>query len=127
MKRRMIPLLAAGLIAGPAMLAPLAASAHTSISLGFNLGALLAPPVVGYGYGYAPPVAYAPAPVVGYAPPVTYAPPPVRYVAPPVAYGYAPPVVTYAPPVVYAPAPAYYGPRVRFGGVFHWGGHRGWR
>lgn len=41
-----------------------------------------------------------------FAPPVTYAPPPVVYApAPPVLYAPAPPVVYSAPPVVYSPAP----------------------
>jgi hypothetical protein len=49
---------------------------------------------------FAPPVAYAPPPVVyAPAPPVVYAP------APPVVYAPTPPVVYSAPPVVYAPAP----------------------
>lgn len=41
-----------------------------------------------------------------FAPPVVYAPPPVVYApAPPVVYAPAPPVVYSAPPVVYAPPP----------------------
>lgn len=62
---------------------------------------------------FAPPVAYAPPPVVyAPAPPVVYAPPPL------VVYAPAPPVVYSAPPVVYAPGPVvvyrHWAPR------YHW-------
>lgn len=80
--------------------APVAASAHTDLFFGLNLGGLFGPPAV----VYAPPAYYAPAP------PVYYAPAPV-YVAP--------------PPVYYAPRPIYRAPTVIYYGHRGWD-HDGW-
>jgi hypothetical protein len=61
------------------------------------------------------------------APPVVYAPPPVVYApAPPVVYAPAPPVVYSAPPVIYRPAPVvvyrHWVPRGHWG---YWSHERG--
>lgn len=96
------------LLAGSALvvaaLLPMAASAHTHVFLGINLGGLFAPP-----------------PVVVYGPPVYYAPPPVYYARP--SY--------YAPPGYYAPRAVYTGPYPVYHRRWdrdrdhHW--RRGWR
>lgn len=83
-------LIGLAVVAATAM--PVAAFAHTDVSIGLGLGG----PV------------YVPPPAVYIAPEPVYAPPPVVYAQP--GYVYTPPVV-YGPPVVYDDR--YYGPRYR--------------
>lgn len=98
--KRTACLLAGSALAIAAMV-PIAASAHTHVFLGINLGGLLAP---------------APVPVEVYTPPAYYVPPPPVYYTRP-AY--------YAPRVVYTESYApYYYQRDRDRDR-HW--HRGWR
>lgn len=82
--KRTTCLLAASALVLAAMM-PVAASAHTHVFLGINLGGLFAPPVE----VYSPPVYYAPRPVY-YAPrPAYYVPPRVIYTEPyPIYYRY---------------------------------------
>lgn len=100
-KKRTVCLLAGSVLA-LAALTPMAASAHTHVFLGINLGGLFGPPP----------------PVEVYSPPVYYAPPP-----PPVYY--APPAY-YPPRVVYGePETIYYYHRDHDWDRHGW--HRGWR
>jgi len=95
----------------------------TGIAVGIGaalvIDALTPPRVVA-----APPVVYAPAPVVVHTPPpVVYRPAPVIiHTPPPVVYRPAPVVVYTPPPVIVRPAPVVYRPAPV---VVHHDGHRG--